>query len=351
MSTLPCEFDDKTKYIEHQSTSISPFQFIREYFVNSIEAIGETGNNGSIYTDFNRQFFAKYNVYKLCFIDTGIGINQAGMESFIKNLSSSGGKNNKTKNHGIGAKIAAFPRNKFGIIYDSWIDGKGLRCWIHYDDDEGIYGLKEFTYDDGACSAHVIEIDDSEKPKQIDQHGTRVTLLGNSLDENTMKPIVSNAMGGENSWIHNYANLRFFKIPSNLKIICLDGYKVEENRRTHQVFGQKNILDKHKLKSGCIDIDDAKIYWWLLDPKRKKRAHGRGHTKSFSGCLNGYELFNIKEGKSSLVSKFGLHIGDENVVIIVHPNENAYIQDWTRSFITKKDGTSLPWMQWPRANL
>ena len=39
MSTLPCEFDDKTKYIEHQATSISPFQFIREYLVNSIQEV------------------------------------------------------------------------------------------------------------------------------------------------------------------------------------------------------------------------------------------------------------------------------------------------------------------------
>ena len=52
-----------------------------------------------------------------------------------------------TENYGVGAKIAAAPRNKAGFIYLSWKDGYMIHLWR--DQHSGLYGLRQLELPDG----------------------------------------------------------------------------------------------------------------------------------------------------------------------------------------------------------
>ena len=62
---------------------------------------------------------------KLSCIDTGIGMSADELKRYINHLSASRHEQSLTGNFGIGAKVAAAPRNPHGIVYVSWKDGEG----------------------------------------------------------------------------------------------------------------------------------------------------------------------------------------------------------------------------------
>ena len=100
-----------------------PTQFLRELTQNAIEATLELPEKrGEIVwdVDWNRQTLT--GIYKLTAIDTGIGMTGEEMLEYINKLSSSMRQQSVTGNYGVGAKIAAAPRNHAGMLYLSWKD-------------------------------------------------------------------------------------------------------------------------------------------------------------------------------------------------------------------------------------
>ena len=73
----------------------------------------------------------------------------------------------------------------------------------------GQYGLKQWERADGTFDYYV-PIDDEVKPDRIDEHGTKVILLGNMPDENTMRPPESAQTPSR--WISKYLNSRYFSL-------------------------------------------------------------------------------------------------------------------------------------------
>ena len=82
--------------------------------------------------DVNWPHYDLDDVFKLCCIDTGIGMTGPEMVEYINKLSSSLHQQSSGGNFGVGAKIAAASRNPHGIVYMSWKEGVGhmIHLWF-----------------------------------------------------------------------------------------------------------------------------------------------------------------------------------------------------------------------------
>jgi hypothetical protein len=334
-----------TNLIQRLGRDCSPTQFVREFAMNGIEAIQRTKKPGQIIIDANWDFYEKQEIHKMCFIDTGDGMTCEEMQEHLNNLSSSGSEKNVFENYGMGAKIAALTRNHAGIIYDSWKNGDGNRIIIKFDDKEKSYGIAPVNSGDGT-SQWCLTLDESSKPAIIGKSGTRVTLLGSNLDEDTMAP-PPGIPGGKENWVYQYLNTRFFRLPSDIDIQVRIGYfRDQANKRhnyTRKVEGQKSLLDSYATHSGEVLISDAKIHWWIL--KSDRQGHGREFIRGHTGCVHQDELFDLADGRSNRAAGFGIIFGREHVVIYVEP-KSGYVQDTTRTRLLQQDGSALPWDRW-----
>lgn len=334
-----------TQLIQRLGRDCTPTQFLREFTMNSSEAIQRTGEPGKILVDVNWDIWEKNQTYKLCFTDTGDGMTGQEMMDHLNNLSSSGHSNNVYENYGVGAKIAALTRNHVGIMYDSWKNGKGNNILIRYDSDSKAYGI-EPVIDEQGTSHWFVPLDDAAKPQIIGDHGTRVTLFGMTDEQDTLMP-PANARGGRENWLYQYLNTRFFDLPAEIDLQVRIGYwRDRENKKhnyTRRVEGQRASLAKHTINSGVVDISDAKVHWWILD--RDRDGHGREYLLGHTGCLNQNELFDLADGRSSKATGFGILFGKEDVIIYVEP-AYGYVQNTARTGLIQVDGSVLPWDRW-----
>jgi HSP90 family molecular chaperone len=107
-----------TFLINRLGEDCSPLQYVRELTQNGIEAIKQLGMDavGEVIWDVDWNYFdLSEGVYKLCCIDTGAGMTGPEMVEFINKLSSSIHKQSADGNFGVGAKVAAAPRNPHGL--------------------------------------------------------------------------------------------------------------------------------------------------------------------------------------------------------------------------------------------
>ena len=133
---------------------------------------------------------------KLACIDTGTGMSGPEMVRFINELSSSIHEQSASGNFGVGAKIAAAPRNPHGLVYMSWKVGVGHMIHLWFDPEEKVYGLKRWPQNKGEFWT---QVSDDLKPKEIDQHGTMVVLLGARDEDNTIEAPAGTSM--RSRWI------------------------------------------------------------------------------------------------------------------------------------------------------
>ncbi|MEZ5870753.1 MAG: ATP-binding protein [Nitratireductor sp.] len=334
-----------TKLIQRLGRDCTPTQFVREYVMNSIEAVQRTNKEGKIQVDANWYIYRNSSIYKLCFIDNGDGMFLDEMIRHLNNLSSSGSHENVFENYGMGAKIAALTRNHEGILYDSWKEGSGSSIIIKYNEKEKIYGVVPIEMDDGTV-IWGSSISDEDKPEIINEHGTRVTLFGMNADEDTMLP-PRGAKGGRENWLYYYINSRFFEIPQSINLSVRIGYYRDTVNSRHNYFrtiiGQKETLKNNSICMGSVEISDAIIHWWILNPDAS--GHGRENLIGHTGCINQIEIFDIADGRSNRSPNFGIIVGREEVVLYVEPLSDV-VQDTTRTRLILRDGSPLPWERW-----
>jgi hypothetical protein len=334
-----------TKLIQRLGRDTAPTQFVREFTMNGIEAVQRTKAAGKVLVDVNWDIFSKQGLYKICFTDNGDGMTADEMREHLNNLSSSGAEQNTFEYYGMGAKIAALTRNHTGIVYDSWKKGVGTRVVIRYDEQERAYGIAPFTREDGVAE-WFLPLADSEKPSIITQHGTRVTLLGMAPEEDTMVP-PPEARGGQENWLYQYLNTRFFQLPSEVEVQARIGYyRDPENKKhnyTRRVQGQKETLDSNAVSAGTVLLSDAKVHWWIL--KADRSGHGRELLIGHTACIHQNEVFDIGTGRANRAAGFGVIFGKEDVVLYIEP-KGGYVQDTTRTRLVQADGSALPWDRW-----
>jgi len=329
-----------------------PLQFLRELTQNSIEAIQRSGQPGEIVWDVDWTTYDLEGVRKLCVIDTGDGMTGDEIVKFINQLSSSVSKQSLSGNYGVGAKVAAATRNPLGVIYLSWKDGEGAMIQLYRDPEAGQYGLKQWRHADGRY-AHHLPVENDVRPEQVRDHGTKVVLLGNSKDEDTMRPPTGAA--SPSRWISKYLNTRYYRLPPNVTLKAREGWEYPRNDTNRNVLrtltGQKSYLDEHSLGAGSLQLKDALVHWWILrEEPAVSNNSGFIESSGHVAALYKDELYELSTGRSgvSLLQQFGITFGHRFVVVYVEPAENGKKVLTTNTARTALliERQPLPWAEW-----
>lgn len=300
--------------------------------------------------------------YKLSIVDNGDGMSPEEMDEYLNSLAVQGASQNQgiSQNFGVGAKVTALYRNRHGLVYQSWRDGRGAMLKLHRDDKEGIYGLYPFLLEDGPD--YTPRIKDTVKPKIIDTNGTKVTLLGASEDENTCFP--PEDTGGGMNWLIKYLTGRYFRFPENIKLQVRvltrdeDGWPSKEPDSTEKTYnlqtvrGAKVLFDHYCSAHGTLRLATADAHWWVFDDPRQtsKDMSSRGGRTCQTGIVFQDEVYIQRTPPASrrILAGFGIVFGAEHVVIYVEPREPLDVRaDTARSrlIINGEDIEEASWWE------
>ena len=342
--------EDASWGVELMHNECAPLQYLRELTENSIQAIEDSGGEGEIHWTYDRRWNKKNGSYKACIIDNGIGMTGREITRFINKIFSSGKQLGLTKNYGIGAKIAAAPLNPRGIEYWTWKDGKGYLAVLRRSSG-GKYGLQKFRNDRGGMDDWQESISDKAKPKQIDQNGVKVVLLGESDEDNTF---FNDRAETPSRWILRYLNSRYFSVPNGITIKAPIINKLDHNGERKfsrlRVRGMKRFLDQHiedQSNYGTLDVYKGTLHWWLMDDKEKRSHTPEYNYHAQSGAIFQNEIYDskTKQGHRSRMQKFNLLYTYDRVSIFIEPNFEAR-SNTARSSLLMEDESTLPWEKW-----
>ena len=345
-STLEMKVANMTFMLERLAQDCAPLQFVRELTQNSIDSIKQHGQAGEVRwdVDWTRFDLEPKDGYKLAVIDTGIGMTGNEMVDYINQLSSSMHQQSKHGNFGMGAKIAAAPRNTQGLVYLSWKDGKGSMIRLWKDPDTQTYGLQrqpngEFWL---AISAEI-------KPKPIKEHGTMVVLLGKKPGESTMDMPPEGVIPSR--WITRYLNTRYFKFPSRVTVKARESWtNGPQNNNLRTVTGQEAWLKANSVDSGTQALSNATVRWWILKERDEIDDSGNNVSSGHVGALYDDELYEMATGRPGVarLQSFGVIFGYQRVVLYIEPVQtpNGDLTANTARTHLLIDGQPLPWSDW-----
>lgn len=350
--------------VDRLGQDCAPLQFLRELTQNAIEAIQATPDKrGEVVWDVDWDTYAVSGVYKLCVIDKGCGMTGDEMVQYINQLSSSVHVQSHDGNYGVGAKIAAATRNHAGLIYLSWKGGIGSTIHLWRDPATGAYGLRQLELPRGRYG-HSAHVDDSIKPDYdiaIDQHGTKVVLLGDDVSQDTMTAPAGTP--SPSRWIGRYLNTRYFRFPEGVTVKAREGWtnpRTDRDRNLlRSITGQEHYLEAHKQVSGLLPVSGADVHWWILkDEAALDSNSGFVASSGHVAALYHDELYELQAGRGGVarLQLFGVIFGYKRVVLYVEPQVS---QDQAVSSNTARtqlliNNDPLPWAEWAsefRANL
>ncbi len=345
--TLEMKVANMTFMLERLSQDCAPLQFIRELTENAIDSImAQPSQSGEIRwdVDWTRYDLEPKEGFKLAIIDTGIGMTGPEMVNYINQLSSSMHQQSKHGNFGMGAKIAASPRNTRGLVYLSWKDGHGSMIHLWKDPDTSTYGLRRHQNGE-----FWLPINDDIKPEPIKGHGTMVVLLGNKAGVNTMDAPPEGLIPSR--WIVRYLNSRYFSFPANVTVKARENWTLPRDDRHNmlrKVTGQEAWLKANSSESGLLALKEATAHWWILnDSVDDSGTHfSGGHI----AALYDDELYEMAVGRPGVarLQSFGVIFGYSRVVIHVEPlqNQNGGLTANTARTNLLVEGQPLPWSEW-----
>lgn len=351
--TLPFTVHNVGFLLDRMGQDCHPLQFLRELTQNSIEAILRTNDQtGEIIWDVDWITKDLSGVYKLCITDNGDGMSGEEMVKYMNQLSSSFAEQSLSGNYGVGAKIAAATRNHEGLIYLSWQDGAGSTIHLWKDPVSNEYGLQQFELPNGQWNHHG-SLEDAVKPDMIGAHGTKVVLLGNTIEDNTMEAPESAA--SPSVWISKYLNTRYFQFPQGITVKARQGWHYpredQNNNILRTITGQKLYLEKHMVAHGRLKFRDATAYWWILkDEKALGSNSGFIESAGHIAALYDNELYELATARSgrARLQEFGVILGHRRVVIYVEPKSSSSRNITTNTARTHLlvNNESLPWSDW-----
>jgi hypothetical protein len=349
--TLNMGVDNTGFIVDRLGRDCAPLQYVRELTQNAVEAIQDIpSQSGEVVWDVDWDQFDLSGKYKLCVMDNGVGFHGPDQLKYINQLSSSGHEQGHDKNFGVGAKVAGATRNHEGMVYLSWKDGKGHMSHLWRDPSTEQYGIARVERSDGTVEDYS-KVTDDIKPAMIDEHGTKVVLLGMFQDHNTMEP--PEGVEGRQRWITKYLNTRYFSFPEGVSVKVREGYQAprEDSKRNflRDVIGMEAFLDRESEWKGTVSLTGATAHVWILTdrPERSKQGDmfaAGGHVAAlYQDEL--YEMAAAKRGASQLLS-FGVIFGHSRVVIYVEPDVQELLGSNTARTQLLIDGESLPWDEW-----
>lgn len=345
--TVRMEVDKIGFLLERMGRDCDDLQFLRELTQNSLEA-GAT----RVQWDVDLHILGATGVQKLCCIDNGCGMTPEEMRRFINRLSASGQRQAIDANYGVGAKVAAATRNPAGVIYQSWKDGKGAMVQLWRDPDSGEYGLRRFELDDGRWS-YWIPLNDSAKPEVIEEHGTKVILLGRDEDHITMAPPEGIVVATPSRWVSRYLNARYLNLPENVEIKAREGWDAEPDDKRNLmrgVRGQGRFLADHAIHSGVTPLTECDVRWWIIDESEKRRSASDLVNTGHAATLWQNELYEMRTGRAGVtrLHQFGVIFGHERVVLYIEPHNGGKHPITSNTARTQLllQGQALPYADW-----
>lgn len=352
-STRPMQVGNTSFMLDRLGEDCAPLQFLRELTQNSIEGIVRLPDkSGEVVWDVDWNHHTLTGLFKLCVIDNGVGMTGEEMMQYINALSSSVNVLSNTGNYGVGAKIAAAPRNRAGLLYLSWKDGVGYMIHLWRDPSSGIYGVRQFELEDGSFR-YWAYVDPVTKPPQIDKHGTMVVLLGNEESTDTMNP--PEGTPSPSRWVTRYLNTRYFCFPQGIKVKAREGWQLPKNNTDSNILrtltGQKAYLEKHAESFGTKELSGATVYWWILrDEDALTQNSGYIASSGHVAALYQNELYEMVSGRQGVarLQNFGVIFGHHRVVIYVHPHngDGRRLTSNTARTQLLLNGEPLPWPDW-----
>lgn len=354
-NTLPLQVHDVGFLLDRLGEDCHPLQFLRELTQNAIEAILKTPERtGEIVWDVDwlNLDLGDYSTYKLCITDTGCGMTGDEMRQYINQLSSSGSIQASDGNYGVGAKVAAATRNHAGLIYLSWKEGRGSMIHLWRNPATRQYGLRQIERPDRTFG-HWAELEDLVKPDIIGSHGTKIVLFGNTPEQDTMKAPAE--APSPSTWIAKYLNSRYFSIPDGISIKARQGWEQERSNRDVNVLrtvtGQRPYLEQHKQSSGVVELEGARVHWWILkDEPALGNNSGFIESSGHIAALYRNELYESVWGRAgqARLQQFGVIFGYRQVVIYLEPKPHDGQKLTTNTARTELllNNQRLPWADW-----
>ena len=338
--------------VDRMGRDCAQLQYIRELTQNGIEAISKLeSSKGDIFWGIDPYLLLTQEVHKLRIVDTGVGMSGDEMVQYINRLSSSGGKQSFSDNYGVGAKIAALTRNHEGLLYASWKspDDPGAMILFWKDPDTGQYGIRRWPMEDGTFSEFTPPSSDV-KPEEIEKagHGTTVTLLGNTSDQDTFTSPESGDAGVE--WVAKYLEERYFSFPDGISVRSQDvnNYEGSKSQSEHgfyrPVYGRKRALETISQASGTVHLLNFDAHWWTLLPQKEQKSHSTRRFNGYVAALYQNELYEPTKNESrSKLQSFGATFSWSRVVIFVEPHVNGRLTTNTARTELLIDSERLPW--------
>jgi len=361
-TSLSASLPETTKPIQVRNTSFmldrlgedcAPLQFLRELTQNAIEGIQRLPEKkGEIVWDVDWNKYTLTDVYKLSVLDTGVGMDGEEMIQYINALSSSANVLSNTGNYGVGAKIAAAPRNRAGLLYLSWKDGVGHMIHLWRDPETGNYGLRQLELPDGSFG-YWAYVHDDVKPDLIDKHGTMVILFGNEIDADTMA--APDGTPSPSRWVTRFLNTRYFRFPEGVTVRAREGWQFPRSNKDSNILrrltGQKSYLDSHSEWRGKKQLNGATAHWWVLrEEDALTQNSGFIASSGHIAALYQDELYEMLTGRQGVarLQSFGVIFGHQRVVIYLEPRGDATRRLTSNTPRTQLllSGEPLPWSDW-----
>jgi hypothetical protein len=335
--------------LNHQGSIGGPAQMIREFTMNGIEACLATKKKTGIVR------WSAINVpnygWKLCCVDTGVGMTQEDMAKYLLVLVTEGeGKTQGSfANFGMGARMSSLIYNKCGVLYESWRDGCKNAVILYADPKDGTYGFKKIKGDHFFYPIN-------EMPEEVRKagHGTRVTLLGMTKEEETNRGSYERPAA---LWIHSWLNTRFLCFPKGIEVSANE-YKSGGNEQLRTITGQQPMLDVCCDDHGIVSLDetDADALWWIIPSMDSTGSKGRGKLSPKTGTkahkvighvafVHKNELYGLRDrqnGGNARLQDCGIWAGESRVIIYIRPRSPKVTTDLNRQQLSLSGG-SLVW--------
>jgi hypothetical protein len=346
-NTLEMKVENTGFIVDRMGQDCAPLQYLRELTQNSIEAILATPEkHGEVVWDLDWVEFDLSGRRKLCVIDTGVGMTGPEIAQYINRLSSSVHLQALDGNYGVGAKIAGATRHHAGMLYLSWKSGRGEMAHLWRDPASGKYGLRQLHTAD---FPHWAPVEDAVKPDDIDQHGTKVVLLGMDDDADTMA--APDGAAAPSRWVARYLNTRYFRFPAGVTVKSRQGWEYPRSDTARnllqRVHGQEWFLSRHSAAHGSVTLTGAEARWWILnDDKVLSQQSGSFATAGHVAALYRDELYEMQTGRAGVarLQQFGVLFGSGRVVLYLEPAGDVGTNTARTQLLIGRD--PLPWADW-----
>jgi hypothetical protein len=238
------------------------------------------------------------------------------------------------------------------VVYCSWKTGDGATIRLLRDPSSGQYGLKQWERADGTFDYYISIVDDL-KPEVINQHGTKVTLFGNTSDEDTMR--APEGTQSPSRWISKYLNSRYFRFPDGVAVRAREGWEYSRHDRDRnylrRLTGQQHYLGEHAATKGQLELKNATARWWILkDEPAVGNNSGFMESAGHVAALYQDELYEPASARSGMarLQQFGVTFGYRLVVIYIEPAADLDVAITTNASRTAllMGNEPLPWPDW-----